>query len=204
MLANTRFCTYAADFVWLFAGFFMLYTPAQAQNTQDAALQALKQGGHVLIMRHAQTVSGIGDPPNFKLGDCSTQRNLNEIGREQARALGERLRKAGVKFDAVHTSAWCRCVDTAKLAFSVDARTAPQVFAPLNSTFNDRTQMPNRTEEVRAKLKAWRGAGNMALVTHMVNVQSLTNETLGMGEVIVVKPVAHAKDGFEIIGRLTQ
>ena len=137
----------------------------------EAALRALQQGGHVLVMRHAQTVPGIGDPPNFKIGDCSTQRNLSDVGRESAKALGGQLQKANVKFDLVETSAWCRCVDTAKLVFTTRAT----IYAPINSTFNDRSVQPNRTDEVQKRIRNWRGAGNLALVSHNVNIQSLTD-----------------------------
>ncbi len=161
---------------------------------------ALQKGGHVLVMRHAQTVSGIGDPPNFKIGDCSTQRNLSDVGREAARALGAQLQKVNVKFDLVETSAWCRCIETAKLAFATRAT----IYAPLNSTFNDRSVQPNRTEETKKRISNWRGAGNLALVSHMVNIQSLTGETLAMNEVIVLKPAPNEAAGFKIIGRLAQ
>jgi phosphohistidine phosphatase SixA len=177
-----------------------LVIPATSQTLNSGALAALQQGGHVLVMRHAQTVPGIGDPPNFKIGDCSTQRNLSDAGRDSARALGGQLQKANVKFDMVETSAWCRCVDTAKLVF----KTAPQVYAPINSTFNDRSTQPNRTDEVQKRIRNWRGAGNLALVTHMVNIQSLTGEVLGMNEVIVLKPSPTEASGFKIIGRLAQ
>lgn len=181
-----------------------LLESAAVHASADAALAALQRGGHVLLMRHAQTVSGIGDPPNFKIGDCSTQRNLNEVGRAQARSLGLRLRQAGVRFDSVYTSAWCRCVDTAKLAFEVNGQTAPKVFSAMNSTFNDRTQMPNRTDEVRDKVATWRGTGNLALVSHMVNIQALTGQALAMNEVIVLRPARQTKEGFQIVGTLSQ
>ena len=86
---------------------------ARAQAPADPAWAALRAGGAVVVLRHAQTVPGIGDPPGFRLQDCSTQRNLSEEGRQQARRLGETLRRAGVKVDEVLSSRWCRCLDTA-------------------------------------------------------------------------------------------
>lgn len=65
------------------------------------------------MLRHAQTVPGTGDPPGFRLDDCATQRHLGELGRTQARAWGELLRREGVRVDWVHASAWCRCQETA-------------------------------------------------------------------------------------------
>jgi broad specificity phosphatase PhoE len=168
-------------------------------QANDAALDALKKGGHVLLMRHAQTVSGIGDPPEFKLGECKTQRNLSQEGRDAAKALGDRLRSAGVKFDAVYSSAWCRCVDTAQLVMR-----SPEVFAALNSTFSNAADAPLRAETVRNKIRAWKGLHNIALVTHMLNIQAISGEVLGMNEVIVLKPAPQTKEGFVIVGRLAQ
>ncbi len=172
---------------------------ASTAQAADPALDALKKGGHVLLMRHAQTVSGIGDPPEFKLGDCKTQRNLSQEGRDAAKALGERLRKEGVKFDAVYSSAWCRCLDTAQLVVR-----SPEVLAALNSTFSNAADAPMRAQAARDKIRAWKGLHNIILVTHMVNIQSISGEVLGMNEGIVLKPAPQAKEGFLIVGRLAQ
>lgn len=90
--------------------------PALAQS--DAALwERLKSGGHVVVARHAATLPGKGDPPQFKLGDCSTQRNLSEAGRADAGLVGAAFRQHAVPVGAVLSSRWCRCSDTAQLAF---------------------------------------------------------------------------------------
>jgi phosphohistidine phosphatase SixA len=198
-MRNARFIQYLRRSIAFFWAIFLVI-PAYSQTINGEVLAALQKGGHVLVMRHAQTVPGIGDPPNFKIGDCSTQRNLSDLGREAARRLGAQLQKANVKFDLVETSAWCRCVDTAKLAFSTRAN----VYAPLNSTFNDRSVQQNRTEEVRNRIRNWRGAGNLAMVSHNVNIQSIAGESLAMNEVIVLKPAPTEAAGFKLIGRLAQ
>jgi broad specificity phosphatase PhoE len=98
--------------------------PTGAHAGNGIALEALRSGG-ALLLRHALTEPGIGDPPGFRLDDCSTQRNLSAGGRAQARAAGETLRAREVKIDAVYSSAWCRCIDTAKEMFpelGVDGR----------------------------------------------------------------------------------
>src|SRR5687768_7388314 len=77
----------------------------------------LREGGHVILVRHASTVPGTGDPASFRLGDCATQRNLSGEGREESRRLGARLRAERVPVGAVYTSPWCRCRETAVLAF---------------------------------------------------------------------------------------
>jgi len=90
---------------------------AAAPAFADLALlqKSFAQGGAALIVRHAQTEAGIGDPPGYRLDDCSTQRNLSEAGRAQARRAGERLAAAGVRIDELRSSRWCRCIDTARL-----------------------------------------------------------------------------------------
>src|SRR5206468_7423164 len=86
-----------------------------AAAASDEAWAALAKGGHVALMRHGNAPPGYGDPPGFKIDDCQTQRNLDERGREQARALGEAFRQHGVRVDRILSSPWCRCLETARL-----------------------------------------------------------------------------------------
>ena len=90
----------------------------------------LRTGGCVVMLRHAQTVAGVGDPPNFSLGQCNTQRNLNDEGKAQARRIGQWFKTQGLQPRSVQTSAWCRCKDTAELAFGKYTE-----LPALNSTF---------------------------------------------------------------------
>src|SRR4051812_43239236 len=90
---------------------------ASAAETEAQLVALLKSGGQVVLMRHAVTTPGVGDPPGMTIGDCSTQRNLTDEGRAAAKAIGERLREAGIAFDYVATSPMCRCKETARLAF---------------------------------------------------------------------------------------
>src|SRR5437588_12597198 len=87
-----------------------------AAAASDEAWAALAKGGHVVLIRHGNAPPGYGgDPPGFKISDCSTQRNLDELGRDQARVLGEAFRKHGVRVDRTVASPWCRCLDKARL-----------------------------------------------------------------------------------------
>ena len=79
------------------------------------AWKALRAGGHVALMRHADAPGGVGDPPGFRLDDCATQRNLSEKGRADAAKIGARLKLEGIAFEQVLSSPWCRCIDTAML-----------------------------------------------------------------------------------------
>src|SRR6267143_428065 len=93
----------------------LMAAPATAVASEEA-WAALAKGGHVALVRHGNAPPGYGgDPPGFKINDCSTQRNLDEIGRQEARALGEALRKHGVRVDRTVSSPWCRCLETARL-----------------------------------------------------------------------------------------
>jgi hypothetical protein len=99
--------------VWLAFGA-MASAQTETATQQSSAFARLTEPGHVLLMRHAHA-PGVGDPKGMALGDCSTQRNLDECGRVQARALGGRLHAAGVSDIRVYTSQWCRCSETARL-----------------------------------------------------------------------------------------
>jgi len=160
--------------------------PASLQAQTGAAPAAgfwdlLRAGGCVVLMRHAVTVAGVGDPPGFRLDDCSSQRNLSEAGRQQARALGEAFQRERVQLAEVRSSAWCRCVDTAQLAFGRHT-----VWAPLNSFF----QVGDRAAQTRAVLQGVAGLkapANWMLVTHQVNMTALTGEFPASGEVFVTR-----------------
>ena len=91
-------------------------TLAMAGGDSDNAemIESMKAGGHVLMIRHA-LAPGTGDPTNFRIGDCSTQRNLDDRGREQARTIGNWLRSKGLTSARVYSSQWCRCLETAQL-----------------------------------------------------------------------------------------
>ncbi len=160
--------------------------PAVAQT--PGFWELLREGGCVVLMRHAQTDPGVGDPPNFKLGECSTQRNLSEAGREQARRVGAAFVRERVKLDQVRSSAWCRCVDTAMLAFKQNT-----VWPPINSFFGAGGQ-DEQTRAVLAAVQGWQAPRNLMLVTHQVNVTALTGEFLAMGEVFVTRPGVQGQD----------
>jgi hypothetical protein len=97
----------------LLAGSALALPVSALAQESDALAARLHGGGLVLLIRHAQTTPGVGDPPGFRLDDCSTQRNLSEAGRDQARAWGEWLRRNDIATTRVLSSRWCRCRETA-------------------------------------------------------------------------------------------
>ena len=165
-------------------------------NADEHLWSILKTGGHVLLMRHAATNPGVGDPPQFRLDDCSTQRNLSAAGELQATRIGRRLMEQGVTINAVLSSRWCRCLDTARKAFG---KATP--FPALDSFFGDRrTQSDAQTAAVSARIQSFKGPGNLMMVTHQVNITALTGEYPAEGEIFVVK--AGPQDRLQLIGRL--
>jgi phosphohistidine phosphatase SixA len=160
-----------------------LPTFAQAD---EAAWAALKMPASIVLFRHALAPGG-GDPPGFKAGDCSTQRNLSEEGREQAKRIGNTLRERGIKVQTVWYSAWCRTRDTAQLAFPDLREPALRAEPAFNSFFSDRSTEPAQTAAARKMLLAWRGPGTLVVVTHQVNITQLTEIFPQSGEGIILQ-----------------
>jgi broad specificity phosphatase PhoE len=153
----------------------------------DASLwEALRKGGYVVLIRHASTEPGLGDPKGFRVGDCATQRNLSEAGREEARRIGRRFREERVPVRAVYTSPWCRCRDTAVLAFG-----RAEDWEPLSSFFDFPDREAAYTESVKQRVSGYgRRAlpGNVVMVTHNVNIAALTQLSVATAEIVVVRP----------------
>ena len=166
-----------------------------AAPSTDRFFALLRQGGFIVLMRHAQTDPGIGDPPNFRRDDCGTQRNLSPQGRVQATRIGQAFRNAGVVVDEVRSSAWCRCVDTAELAFGRHT-----VWAPINSFFQQDGRERQTAEAVRS-LRGFRGPGNLVLVTHQVNITALTGEYTAMGVILLAKVDPSSPYGLSVVAR---
>lgn len=146
----------------------------------QAAIEAAQHPDTILLMRHALAPGG-GDPPGFRLGACSTQRNLSDAGRRQARDIGARLHAAGIRPGLVAASQWCRCTQTAQL-LDLGAVTP---WPSLNSFFDDATQGPGQTAQTLAQIQALGPNLRPLLVTHQVNIRGLTGQNTRSGEIIV-------------------
>ncbi len=172
---------------------------ARAATDDEATLWTrLREGGHVILVRHASTVPGLGDPPGFKLGECATQRNLSEAGREESRRLGERLRTERVPIGKVYSSPWCRCQETAMLAFG-----RAEDWSPLSSFFDFPHREADDVESVKKRISGYsrnpRGP-NVVMVTHNVNIAALTKLSVAQAELVVVRPDGCC--GLRVVGRL--
>jgi phosphohistidine phosphatase SixA len=159
----------------------LLLPRAALAQPADPVAAALRAGGCAVLIRHAQTVAGVGDPPGFRVDMCSTQRNLSEDGRAQARRIGQWFSTRGLKPRSVQTSAWCRCKDTADLAFGRHV-----VWPALNSFFDSRDSQAAQTAQLRTALARIPAGQFEVWVTHQVNMTALTGEGMVMGEGLVV------------------
>jgi len=170
-------------------------TPGLAAGDSEEAWAALVKGGHVALIRHGNAPPGYGgDPPGFKIDDCKTQRNLDEQGRGEARALGEAFRNHGVRVDRIVSSPWCRCLETARL----------MAVGPVESSWAlvpDRDPgAPVRLLELKEMVSAWRGPGTLVLVTHALTVRALLGFLPIQGETVVFKPGSGSAAGGDLVG----
>jgi len=158
---------------------------AGAQPASAGLLEDLTDGQHVLLMRHADA-PGVGDPPGYRLDQCSTQRNLGEVGRQQSVLIGRWLAAQGVSTPKIFSSAWCRCVDTGRLLALGSVTVEPS----LNSFFDDMSLATSQTASLQrfiiASLKA-HPKQPLILVTHHVNIQSLTGRVVSVGDMVLVR-----------------
>jgi phosphohistidine phosphatase SixA len=163
----------------------------RAQDTR--AWDALRSGG-IVLFRHA-TAPGVGDPAGMRIGDCSTQRNLDATGRTEARRIGEAFRAERVIVDRVIASQWCRTLETADLAFPGRVKEEPA----FNSFFDDRSQSPAQTAAARQILNGWKGPGALFISTHQVNITALTGVFPQSGEGVVLE---RSGDDWRVAGRI--
>lgn len=171
----------------------VLWQPLAAAD--EALWQLLAQGGQVLMIRHGLTTPGVGDPPGFRLEDCATQRNLSEEGRAEARKLGAALKARGVPVGEVLASPWCRCVETARLAFGRSTR-----WDALSNVFGRPQNVEAQLKLLRPRVAAYRGRENLVLVTHGSTTHALTGVSPATGEIVILSP--GGAGGFRVAGRM--
>lgn len=173
-------------------------TPASTTNAEQDLWTRLQQADthYFVLMRHA-LAPGTGDPANFQLGDCSTQRNLSAEGREQARRTGEAFKRRDIPVQQVLSSQWCRCLETAEL---LDIGSV-EPFPPLNSFFRDRATGPEQTARVREfMLEHQDTPGVTVMVTHFVNISALAGAGISSGEMAVMQ--VNDQNQLELTGQI--
>ena len=148
----------------------------------DNLWEAIKSGNHLVLMRHA-LAPGFSDPVNFDVENCSTQRNLNNDGRNQARSIGDLFRDNGINNLLVYSSQWCRCIETAEL---LEFGTVEELMM-LNSFFKSFERKRAQTNSLVEWILKASLATPTVLVTHQVNITALTGFTPSSGELVFVK-----------------
>ena len=171
--------------------FISINSPIKAESNQSL-INELKKGGKLIFIRHAYAPGG-GDPDNFDINDCNTQRNLNNSGKKQAKNIGNFFKENNIKIENVYSSEWCRCKETALIAFN---KSENKNF--LNSFFSSKfaknkdLQMKN----LRKFIKDFDGDENLIFVTHYVVISELLNYRSSSGEIII------SDQNYNLIGNL--
>src|SRR5262249_10823384 len=181
----------------LLMAFMLVCGTTNAVDDTALAWAALHGEGNVALIRHAPA-PGVGDPSDYKLDDCTTQRNLSEQGRAEAEALGARFRMQQVKVGKAVSSQWCRCRQTAELMNIGPVEDAPT----FNNAFVLNTMRDELTAGARTMIDAWRGPGTLVVVTHGENIQLMLGLRPREAEVIVVAPDPTSQKKMRLIGRI--
>mgnify|MGYP001452621283 FL=1 len=171
--------------------FISLTTSIKADFNKNLINQ-LEGGGKLIFIRHAYA-PGNGDPNNFNLNDCSTQRNLNVDGRRQSKFIGEFFRENKIKIHKVISSEWCRCKETANIAFK-DFSTNSFLNSFYSSKF--KKNKIKQVEELNNYVKKFKSNKNLVFVTHYVLISEVLNYSSSSGEIVV------SDKNFNIIGTI--
>ncbi len=179
-------------FLKFFIIIFISLTTSIKADLNKNLINQLRDGGKLIFIRHAYA-PGNGDPSNFNLNDCSTQRNLNYQGREQAKYIGDFFKKNKIDIDKVLSSEWCRCKETAEIAFK-DYSTHNF----LNSFYSPQYEK-NKDKQVidlNNYVKDYKNKKNLVLITHYVLISEVLNYRPSSGEIVV------SDENFNIIGTI--
>ena len=179
-------------FLRLFIIIFISLTTSIKADLNKNLINQLEDGGKLIFIRHAYA-PGSGDPNNFNLNDCSTQRNLNENGRVQAQYIGEFFRTNKIEIDKVLSSEWCRCKDTAKFAFK-----NYETFKGLNSFYDEKfyKYKDDQIKSLRTLISNWDGKKNIIFVTHFVVISEIFNISVSSGEMVI------SDKNYSIVGNI--
>jgi phosphohistidine phosphatase SixA len=175
----------------IFISFLMGISSFSLAASEKALNETLASPHHLLMMRHADA-PGYSDPPGFDLNNCASQRNLGANGKKQAAELGAWLKTQGITQAKLLSSPWCRCMETAKLlnVGNVLSENA------LGSFFENRADGKEQTLLLEKKIKQEISSPNrrpLILVTHQVNIQAYTGESVSSGQMILVKVNANGQ-----------
>ena len=173
--------------------FICIISPVKADLNQNMIYE-LKQGGKLIFIRHAYAPGG-GDPINFDINKCSTQRNLSDSGRNQASEIGSFFKNNNILVDKVYSSEWCRCKETALIAFK---EFETKNF--LNSFFSSKfaQNKDSQIEKLKEFINNWDGKNNLVFVTHYVVIFEILNYAPSSGEIVISNKDLKVIDTIEI------
>jgi phosphohistidine phosphatase SixA len=172
---------------------FILFGASAAYAT-EAGWALLRDGGHVVMIRHAM-ISGSSEPANFDIDKCSTQRNLSERGKQQARKIGALFAARAAPVERVLSSRYCRALDTARIAFEI----SPEAFEALDPLPDDEAARKAQSEAVLAEMAKFSGSDNLVMITHLENIRELTGISPREGEAVIVQPEG---ERLRVLGRI--
>jgi phosphohistidine phosphatase SixA len=181
-------------FINFFLIIFITLTTTIKADLNTNLIKELKKGNKIIFIRHAYA-PGEGDPDNFDINDCDTQRNLNNKGKEQAKKIGDFFKYNQIPFDGVYSSEWCRCKDTAFIAFK---NFKNQKF--LNSFFSHKF-LKNKNKQIKNLkkfIKKSQTSKNIIFVTHYVVILEVLNYAPGSGEIVISDKQFNKIDSIEI------
>ena len=172
---------------------FFIFIPNNSHSSENV-VKFLKEGKKIVFIRHA-LAPGNGDPNNFDIKDCSTQRNLNDEGRAQSKRIRNFFEKNNIKIDKVLSSEWCRCKDTAKIAFGKF-----ETFSALNSFYETRfsKNKSKQMKDLREYISKWESDSNLIIVTHYVVILDILDRGTSSGEMIISDKNLNIISNFEI------
>ena len=173
--------------------FITINSPVKADLNQNMIYE-LKQGGKLIFIRHAYAPGG-GDPINFDINKCSTQRNLSDSGRNQASEIGSFFKNNNILVDKVYSSEWCRCKETALIAFKeFETKNFLNSFFSSKFTKNKDSQI----EKLKEFINNWDGKNNVIFVTHYVVISEILNYSPSSGEIVISNKELKVIDTTEI------
>lgn len=173
---------------------FIALTSGIKADSEDEIINELKKGGNLIFIRHAYAPGG-GDPENFNINDCSTQRNLSDIGREQSKKIRNFFKYNEIPIDKVISSEWCRCKETALIAFDkFETKNFLNSFFSIKFAKNKKTQMKN----LKDYINKWNGDGNLVLVTHYVVISEALDYAPSSGEIVISNKMFKMTGNIEI------
>ena len=178
-------------FIKLFLLILLSFNISVKANSNDKLQGLLKEGGKLIFIRHAIAPGG-GDPIDFNILRCETQRNLSKEGIAQSKNIGKFFSENNIKIDKVLSSEWCRCKQTAKYAFN-----KYETKSFLNSFFSQEfsNKKNGQIKELKEYIKKWNGKSNLIFVTHYVVILETLNISVSSGEIVV------ADKDFNILAR---